>query len=284
MGIRYDRAEPMHSDHSMDEAASRGDATDTPGHVPPTIRIRQLDWFELVVDGERRELPQSAQRLLALLALNRDGMSRSDAAALLTPHLSVPSGRRSLRTALSRVRRSCPDVIEADADTVRLAPHVSVDAWEVERLAARVATGRPPPGFSHHERLAVTLLYDWTDPWVVAERARLWELCLEALLVDARRLAWSGDIFDALGAAYRALDVEPLRDEIVCLMLQLDLSQGNAANARRRYHRFEQCLSEECGAAPSAEMEALMAPVLPGARGPWRRFVFEPPAASRRSR
>ena len=261
----------------MDEAARRGDATDTPGHVPPTIRIRLLDWFELVVDGERRALPRSAQRLLALLALNRDGISRGDAVALLTPHLSAPSGRRSVRTALSRVLRSCPDVIEADAETLRLAPDVSVDAWEVERLAARVAAGRPPPGAGHHERLAVTLLGDWPDPWVVAERARLWELCLEALIADTRRLAWSGDMFDALDAAHRAHEVEPLRDEIVCLLLQLDLSQGNAAAALRTYPRFKRHLSEECGAAPSAEMEALMAPVLPGARGPWSRFVFEPP-------
>ena len=279
MGIRYDRAEPMHSDHFMDEAASPGDATDTPGHVPPTIRIRLLDWFELVVDAQRHELPPSAQRLLALLALNRDGMSRSDAVALLTPHLSAPSGRRSLRTALSRVRRSCPDVIEADADTVRLAPDVSVDAWEVERLAARVAAGRPPPGFSHHERLAVTLLGDWPDPWVVAERARLWELCLEALLADTRRLTCSGNIFHAVDAAYRAHEVDPLREEIVCLLLQFDLSEGNDDAALRTYHRFKRHLSEECGAAPSAEMEALMAPVLPGAHGPWSRFVFEPPPA-----
>ena len=61
------------------------------------ITIRALTSTE---DGEYCDLPRVACGLLALLALNREGLSRSGAAALLTPHLSTQVVDKELALAI----------------------------------------------------------------------------------------------------------------------------------------------------------------------------------------
>ena len=109
------------------------------------IHVTLLGAFALRVGDRQRVLPKGVRRLIALLALNRDGLDRPAAASLLTPHLAPKNAAGSLRTTLSRLRGAGLQMLEKDRSTLRLAPHVTVDCWELEALAVRLLEGALEP-------------------------------------------------------------------------------------------------------------------------------------------
>jgi DNA-binding SARP family transcriptional activator len=219
--------------------------------------------FALSEDGISREIPRAARRLIALLALNRRGLSRTRAAMLLTPHLEPESAAGSLRATLARLRTSGPPVLETQADTLRLAPGVTVDAWELEGLAACMAlSADASPERVSLDDFALELLPGWDDDWVLFERARLQDLFLHALEAHARQLASAGSVLPALAAAYEALRVDPLRESTARLLIEMYLAEGNQARAARAYLDFRQRLRSALGIEPSEAMRSLVGDAL----------------------
>ena len=168
------------------------------------IHVTLLGAFALRVGDRQRVLPKGVRRLIALLALNRDGLDRPTAASLLTPHLPPKNAAGSLRTMLSRLRGAGLQMLEKDRSTLRLAPHVTVDCWELEVLAARLLDGAPePPPHDDSSDLARELLPEFDDPWVRQERARLRDLGLHALETYGRKQAARGELVAALSMLHR---------------------------------------------------------------------------------
>ena len=256
------------SNERLDDGALSGAAR--PGRTSATIRISLLDWFRLVEDGEDRQVPKGCQRLLALLALNREGLTRREAAALLLPHLSAESARRSLRSTLHRLRSTGLDVVEDDAAMLRLAPGVRVDVWELEELVS--GDSRPPLSDSiyGYERLASGLLPGWPDPWLTSPRERVRDLTAVALEAAAWRAAESGDTTRAWLAASYAVHIDPLRDSSVRALIGINLARGNPAQALRAYHRHYRLLNENAGIEPPEATRALVEPMI--GHGLWRRL------------
>ncbi len=230
----------------------------------PTLRVALLGRFELTVDGVRRNIGKGARRIVALLALNRDGISRKRAAALLTPHLEPESARGSLRMELGRLRsRSPAGLIEDDGTDLRLAPHVTVDVEEVEALAASVARKTAPlPDTTVIERLSQELLPDWDDDWVRDERTGLRNLTLNALDEYARVLAEHGHRNAVLAITRRVLRREPLRESTVAVLIEMFLDQGNQAEVESAYLKFRARMKKEMGIEPSPQLRALVERVL----------------------
>ena len=271
----------MSTERSAAGARSRAGRARGTGRASGAIRICLFDECELTEDGEHRPLPRAVCRLLALLALNREGLSRSDAPALLTPHLSTQGARGSLRKTLTRLRATGLDVAEVDGATLRLAPGVRVDAWELEELVAGLAAESVSPGHEHFRRLAPWHLPRWYPPWLRAELERLRDFVLEALEADARRAAASGDVERALTAAFAAVEIDPLRESSVGLLLQMLRLEGHHTGVLEIYRSFYRSL-EAVGRAPSEATQALVAPMLGSAY--WKRLESRAGGRRRRAR
>ncbi|MCY4640066.1 MAG: BTAD domain-containing putative transcriptional regulator [Chloroflexi bacterium] len=247
--------------------ASRPERGDGPANRRrPALHVTLFGEFELTEDGVPRHLGKGARRIVTLLALNRGGLSRARAAAHLTPHLEPESARGSLRMELRRLRDRAPaELVEDDGTTLRLAPHVTVDAEEVEALVARVA--RQPdllPDQAVTELLTRELLPDWDDDWLVPERARFRDRGLNALDEGARALAVHGDRDAALATVHRVLHSDRLRESTVAVLIEILFEQGNQAQVASTYLDFRKHLKSELGIEPSPQLRALVSRLLEG--------------------
>ena len=233
--------------------------------VPRELRVSLLGTFAVTADGVECELPKSARRLVALLALNPRGLLRSVAARRLAPLLETASARASLRKALTRLRATRLPLVETDGATLRLHPRVTVDVREAEALAARIADpSQPLPGDGRHEILMLEPLAGWDDEWADRARSGLQGRFLRALDVYARRLVSRGDVDEALAVAQQTWDSEPRHQSTAGVMIGIHLADGNDDQALRVYHALERHLAEVRRREPSEVLRALVAPLLDG--------------------
>jgi SARP family transcriptional regulator, regulator of embCAB operon len=93
--------------------------------------------------------------------------------------------------------------------------------------------------------------------WVSERRAELREILVRALecLAEANRIR--GDPAAAVRAAEELIILEPFRESGYRLLMQAQSAAGNDAEALRTYERCRALLSEELGAYPSPETEAV---------------------------
>ena len=222
------------------------------------VVLRLLDGFGVEAAGARVELPASAQRVVAFVALHERPVLRSYVAGSLW--LDWPEARAAgnLRSALWRIQRQTPLLIEADARMLRLVPEVRVDLREAEGLARRELDGEGVGGFEPR-RLAVDLLPDWYDDWVLIERERFRQLRLRALEALCERRAREGRLGEALEAGLLALAGEPLRESAHRALVLVHLADGNAAEALRQYALCRTLLRDQLGLEPSERMRELVA-------------------------
>ena len=253
----------MRADDPVGTTRQRAPRPRSHRRVPRGIRISLLGEFVITADGVRHDVPKGVERLIALLAANPRGQLRSAAARQLTPHLETASAQASLRKTLTRLRATRLQVCETDGVTLRLSPRVSVDVWEAEALAARIAAHpAEPPEAGDTELLGLELLPDWHDAWVELERTRLRDLFLEALDVHARRLAESGHLYAAVAAAHAAVRADPIRESAVSVLIEIHRGQGNAGQLVRAYLSFRERLRATLGIEPSPALRELVAPFL----------------------
>jgi SARP family transcriptional regulator, regulator of embCAB operon len=98
--------------------------------------------------------------------------------------------------------------------------------------------------------------------WVSEKRAELREILVRALecLAEANRIR--GDPAAAVRAADELVALEPFREGGYRLLMQAQSAAGNDAEALRTYERCRALLSEELGAYPSPETEAVYLEIL----------------------
>ncbi|MBB3084070.1 AfsR/SARP family transcriptional regulator [Geodermatophilus sabuli] len=240
-----------------------------------TARVSLLDGFRVSVDDVAAGttvggLPHGLQRLIAHLSLC-GRPARGAIAGQLWPDVPEAHAHGSLRSALWRVQRAVPGLVEVSGSAVTLAAGVRVDVGEfvdwahavldpairVDRIAAPAAA------------LAGELLPGWYDDWVLLERERLRQLRMHALEVLADKLALAGRYGEAVQAAYAAVRDEPLRESAHRAIVRVHLAEGNVAEAMRAYRVFRDTLLRELGVPPTRQMEDLVsrAQLRPGAGG-----------------
>jgi DNA-binding SARP family transcriptional activator len=235
--------------------------------VASTPRITLLNGFALHLDDTPsrpldEELPRSAQRLIAHLCLSGPA-PRDVIAGRLWPNLPEERAHGSLRSALWRVHKLAPGLVEASGATLSLTGGVRVDVRELGEWARRV--GDPSCGLRDIEvpdaGLRGELLPGWYDDWVLLERERLRQLRLRALELAADRLLAADRYGDALQAAYAAVHAEPLRESAHRAVIRAHLAEGNAVEAVRAYERFREMLADELDCAPSRQISDLLSGV-----------------------
>jgi DNA-binding SARP family transcriptional activator len=217
--------------HSMASAPmTAGEVAASAAHV----HVRLLEGFDLTIDGHSCALPPSAQRLVAFLALQHQPVVRSRAAGTLWSDHSEQRAAACLRSAIWRCNsgQSVP-VVEAGRSRLRLHEDVTVDVRTAAAAAHEQLAGAGvavPPSV-----LAGELLPGWYDDWVLVERERMRQLCLQAMERMAASLLLAGQLDLAIEAALTVVVAEPLRESAHRILVDAYVAAGNRAEALRQY-------------------------------------------------
>lgn len=225
------------------------------------VSLELLGDFELVCSGHRVRLPVGAQRLLAFLGLQSDGIHRGAAAQQMWPDYPCHRAAANLRSALCQGRRTgCVPLVDCLGQRLRLSPLVRVDLHTVGADARKIVDGLGPPRDAEAliDDLTRELLPDWNDEWLDLDRERWNQLRLYALEGLAQRLLAAEQYLPALQAALAAIAIDPLRETAHRIVIEIHLAEGNVASAVRRYQHYSDFLLRELRVSPSPQMTSLL--------------------------
>jgi DNA-binding SARP family transcriptional activator len=231
-------------------------------------RVALLDGFTLRLDSAVRhvpadDLPRGVQRLVACLSLC-GRPARTAIAGQLWPEVAEENAHRSLRSALWRLHKVAPGLVEVSGGALCLAVGVRVDVRELTEWAQRMLDPRSAvdDGGTPDVGLRGELLPGWYDDWVLFEQSRLRQDRLHAFHIIGRESLARGDFEIALEASEAALELEPLYESAVGLLIQAQRRQGNNAAALRAFEKYRAKLNEDMGLVPSVAIRRLVADVL----------------------
>lgn len=230
--------------------ARRGDACNE-------VRLCLLDGFEITGDSGRAELQPGPQRVVTFVALHDRPLLRDYVAGALWLDSTEERAAANLRSALWRIHRVEPRLIDASGHSLRLGAEVSVDLREMEALAHALLRDDGPVE-ADVRGLSCDLLPDAYDDWVNFERERFRQLRLRALEALCDRLTRAGRLADALEVGLRCIAGEPLRESAHRAVMRVYLADGNPGDAIRQYQLCERLFAEQLGIRPSAQMEELL--------------------------
>jgi len=224
------------------------------------VQLCLLGAFELVSDRVPVRLPLSAQRVVAFVALHERSLPRAHVAGSLW--LDSPDDRAgaNLRSALWRIHRVEPRLIEVSDRQLQLSDEVQVDLREAEAVARRELHADVGDGAGIEiSALTGDLLPDWYEDWVLFERERFRQMRLRALDALCERLTRAGRLNEAMEAALLSVAGDPLRESAQRALVQVHLCEGNAGEAVRAYRLYQRLLQEQLGIQPSERMQELVA-------------------------
>jgi DNA-binding SARP family transcriptional activator len=236
-----------------------------------TVRLTLTGEFELTIDGRRRAIPHSVERVLAYLALTGHPVSRTRLAGALWIDVPEQRAASNLRTTLWRVGRVGDRVLAANPDRLQLSAGVGVDVVDLASLSKRLIREPQPADLTQLPFLLehAEVLPDWEEGWIAADRERFRLLRLEALEQAASALIDQDRFGEALVSAIACVQSEPLRESARRLVVRVHVAQGNLAQALRTYREYRVLLGAELGIQPSRLMQQLIEPLCP------RRAVTE---------
>jgi DNA-binding SARP family transcriptional activator len=189
------------------------------GLEPAGLELRLLGGFDLTAGGEPIVLPESAQRLVAFLALRNRPQTRLKVAGSLWPDKSDRRAMANLRSTLWRAR--LPDggtVVETRGSLVGIASTVRTDVGALAGVRPCADRAEVVVGSTSYEPFFEELLPGWYEDWTLIERERLAQVQLRIAEALAARFATAGDLIAATDIAYLTVALDPLgamRDRIL---------------------------------------------------------------------
>lgn len=224
------------------------------------FQLHLLRTWQLDVDDDAVHVAARQQRLISALAICGP-RPRSYLVGLLWPDCAEARALESLRVAVHLVSRQVPGLLLNRGPVLALSDLVEVDLHRV-RAQLREVVGT---GLSGNPALCLDLLRDaellpgWYEDWVLSEQARLRKDRLHAFQIIARGSLARGDYEAAAEAAEAALELEPLYESAVGLLIQAEKQQGNNVSALRAFETYQDRLREDVGLAPSETVRRLFA-------------------------
>lgn len=232
--------------------------------VSQGAQLEILRPFQVTCGGRRVAVSNAAQRLLAFLALHREGPHRRSVAEQLWPDCTSCRAAANLRSALCQSRKlgQVPAIDSVD-HSLALTPAVSVDFREAWDAADRLVSGHGTlPGSSDGDRLVAdlsqVLLPGWDDEWLLIERERWDQLRLYALEALAQQFQTQGRHLSALQTSLAAVSIDPFREIPHRIAVEVHLAEGNVACAVKRYQDYRRLLQMELKVAPSPQLTRLV--------------------------
>jgi DNA-binding SARP family transcriptional activator len=226
------------------------------------FHLSLLHSWSLRRDGESFHVAPRQQRLITALAL-RGPRLRSYLVGLLWPEHPDNRALENLRVSLHMVCHDIPGLVVNAGPMLSLSDRVVVDLhriWANTQHLEREIIREDASSFLHCLRDA-ELLPGWYEDWVVFEQNRLHQDRLRALTKIAHVSYSRGQYELAAEAAEAALEVEPLYESAVRLLVQAQAQQGDIASAVQVFERFQRKLVQDMGLRPSQEALKLIARV-----------------------
>ncbi|MDT0168446.1 BTAD domain-containing putative transcriptional regulator [Pseudarthrobacter sp. BRE9] len=207
--------------------------------------------------GEAVRVAARQQRLIAALAV-RGASFRNYLAGVLWPECPEANALESLRMAVHLTTRQLPGLLVKDGALLSLDRRVDVDLYRVRGALKKAQTGSGGASDLLQEIRDVDFLPGWYEDWVVFEQSRLQHDRLRALIALSQRLAACENFEAASEAATAALEIEPLYEGAVRLLVMAEMAQGNVASAFLAYERYEAQLHTDIGVSPSEGLRQLI--------------------------
>jgi DNA-binding SARP family transcriptional activator len=222
-----------------------------------------LGGFRLTIAGSMITIGLVGQRLLALLACRGGTVPRSQVAHAMWPDVTNARAHANLRTAVYRMERCCPGLLDVSGGYLRPTEELWIDLVWTARLARDIVTGTGPlPNNVIGEVLRTNwyddLLPDWDAEWLDEYQGRYRQLRLSALETLSMRLAASGNHGAAVQTALAAVQADELRDSAHETLIRACLAQGNRYEAQTHFARYQQIFREELGVEPAGSIGQLL--------------------------
>ncbi len=226
------------------------------------LLLRCLGQFQIEQNGQPLALPtRKTAALLAYLVLQPEVHVRERLVTLFWGDFGEEQARRSLRTALSALRKICgEDCLLADRETVQFNPHYPrwTDA-SVLRRQAEYALNQPVPDPSLVDLTLYRgdLLAGFYDEWILRAREELRLLYLRLLLRLVQHWRTQGDYVQAIASAQRILSLDPAEEAAHQHLIFCYTASGDRVAARQQYEECGRALREELDVEPTPETVAL---------------------------
>jgi DNA-binding SARP family transcriptional activator len=222
------------------------------------FELELLQSWQLRQGGAVVHVAARQQRLIAVLAV-RGGSLRNYLAGLLWPEYPEPKALESLRVTVHLITRQVPGLVVKSGPLLSLDTRTSVDLHRVRSaLKAAGTADTTAAGQLLQDLRGLDFLPGWYEDWVLFEQSRLRHDQLRAFTVIAHRLADAGDYGAASDAAVAALELEPLYESAVRVLVTSELAQGNLAAALFAYDKYRDQLQRDMGVPPSEALRQLI--------------------------
>jgi predicted ATPase/DNA-binding SARP family transcriptional activator len=204
-------------------------------------------------------LPKTVPLLTHLLLARDKAVGRDQLAFLLWPDLPESEARGNLRRHLHDLRRILPP---APSDAPWLLVNTTTLQWNPESdywldIAAFQSLSADPTRLREAVALYTSpLLPNLYEDWIIIPREQLHNLLLDDLLQLVQQQARQ-NYGQAIADAQRVLQHDPLREDVVRLLMTLRHQSGDRAGALQEYQRFVQRLRQELDVPPMLETSAL---------------------------
>jgi DNA-binding SARP family transcriptional activator len=257
-----DREQARESDVPL-EAASAG--------PPDVVSVRCLGAFEVWREERllRKGWRNKARELLAYLIAHPSGAPKDRIIEEIWPGVDPAEGSERFDRMASEVRarvRVGDDsgrYIDKEDDVFYLEPQAWwSDAWKLERLVSDAER----EGDLGHElaklKEAVGLYRgefcrDHYYPWAEGVRERFRALAVRACARLAELLSDRGEHDGAIAVLDRAIEADPVSEDLSRRAMSIEASMGRRAAALARYSRLETTLDKDLGVEPDPETRAL---------------------------
>jgi DNA-binding SARP family transcriptional activator len=249
---------------------------------PPPLRFELLGGFRVKRGGWELDegvwqRPMAARVVRFLLIQGPIGVPEDTLFDAFWSDRDADAARQHLAQAVSRARKvlDLPDaeqsVIEAKERTyrLRLRERDSVDSHQFETAAAAALDNRGPGRRAALEAAAALwtgepLPEDRYAEWLSAWTERLVDTYSQLLTALVDSYVASGDHHEAIHAARRLLELDPLDERAHRELMLAYARTGRTSQALRQYLECRRALVTDLGVEPSAETSHLQARILAG--------------------
>jgi SARP family transcriptional regulator, regulator of embCAB operon len=226
------------------------------------FELRLLRSWQLRRGADVVHVAVRQQRLITALAINGP-RTRSYLVGLLWPETPESRALESLRVALHLISRPVPGLLVNSGPMLSLSEYVDVDLHRLRDQIRELSQAGLNGNVSSclQELRDSELLPGWYDDWVLFEQTRLQQDRLHAYHIIARESLLRRDYESALEAAEAALEVEPLYESAVGLLIEAERRRGNNAAALRAFNKYETKLKSDMGLVPSRAIRQLVSDI-----------------------
>ncbi|MDR6508956.1 bacterial transcriptional activator domain-containing protein [Arthrobacter oryzae] len=226
------------------------------------FQLSLLQSWQLRLGTDVVHVAARQQRLITALAINGPRL-RSYLVGLLWPECPESKALESLRVSMHLVSRQVPGLLVNGGAVLSLSDGVDVDLHRVRAQMRELSQfGLNGNVASCLQQLRTAeLLPGWYEDWVLFEQSRLRQDRLHAFQTIARQSLTRFDSESAVEASEAALEIEPLYESAVALLIRAEKQQGNYAAALRAFEKYRAKLKEDMGLMPSEAIRRLVADI-----------------------